>query len=413
MRQYRQWGEMKMENRIWKRRWTGLLTVLCLLFCWNVTAFADEEAIKSVAVTVTADVEADAGLGSVSATASSSKYHVTSCEFTNTKGSWRAGEVPRAVIVLEAEEGFYFKSVNAGNSNIHGGTYVTSKKENQNHTLNLTVKLKPVKGTMTMVEDAYWDATPLGKARWTKVDGAPAYELKLYCGDNMVHHVERTTTNYYDFYPYMTRQGDYYYRVRAVAKNETDEEYIKAGEWAESTAQEVTKKDARAAESQTTSNNSNASGPDQTAKGPDDEAPGWVHDGYGWWYRNEDKSYTRNNWQQIDGKWYLFNMSGYMLTGWQTKNDREYYLTSNGDMVSGWIQLNRQWYYLDPDQGKQSGGWLSYGGQWYYLNPDGSMATGWIKNKGSWYYLDPGDGHMLTDKIVENYYVNSDGIWVP
>lgn len=404
---------MTIGKRVIRRSLAGLLTVICLLYCGMVTAFADEEAIKSVAVTVTSDVEADAGLGSVSATASSSKYHVTSCDFINTKGDWKSGEVPRVKIVLEAEDGFYFKTINEGNSNIHGGTYVSAKKENQNHTLNLTVKLKPVKGTLATVEDAYWDESPLGKARWTKVDGAPAYELKLYCGDSMVYRVERTTTNYYDFYPQMTRQGDYYYRVRAVAKNESDAEYIKAGEWAESTAQEVTKKDARAAESQTNSNNPNASGPDQTAKGPADEAPGWFHDGYGWWYRNADQSYTRNDWQLIDGKWYLFNMSGYMLTGWQTKNDHEYYLTSNGDMLSGWVQLDRSWYYLDPQWGKQSGGWLSYGDRWYYLNPDGTMATGWIKNKGNWYYLDPNDGHMLTDQTVENYYVNSDGIWVP
>jgi len=347
---------MTIGKRVIRRSLAGLLAVICLLYCGTVTAFADEEAIKSVAVTVTSDVEADAGLGSVSATASSSKYHVTSCDFINTKGDWKSGEVPRVKIVLEAEDGFYFKTINEGNSNIHGGTYVSAKKENQNHTLNLTVKLKPVKGTLATVEDAYWDESPLGKARWTKVDGAPAYELKLYCGDSMVYRVERTTTN---------------------------------------------------------SNNPNASGPDQTAKGPEDEAPGWFHDGYGWWYRNADQSYTRNDWQLIDGKWYLFNMSGYMLTGWQTKNDHEYYLTSNGDMLSGWVQLDRSWYYLDPQWGKQSGGWLSYGDRWYYLNPDGTMAAGWIKNKGNWYYLDPNDGHMLTDQTVENYYVNSDGIWVP
>ena len=97
----------------------------------------------------------------------------------------------------------------------------------------------------------------------------------------------------------------------------------------------------------------------------------------------------------------------------QTKNGHEYYLTSNGDMVSGWFEYNRMWYYLDPQNGKYTGGWLQLGDDWYYMNVDGTMATRWIKSKGSWYYLDPANGKMVRNAVVENYYINPDGVWIP
>ena len=82
-------------------------------------------------------------------------------------------------------------------------------------------------------------------------------------------------------------------------------------------------------------------------------------------------------------------------------------------MVTGWFQYNRVWYYLDPQVGKVSGGWLQQGDDWYYMNPDGSMAVGWIRYKDNWYYLDPDSGRMVKDRVVEKYYINPDGIWIP
>ena len=60
-----------------------------------------------------------------------------------------------------------------------------------------------------------------------------------------------------------------------------------------------------------------------------------------------------------------------------------------------------------------SGGWLQQGDDWYYMNPDGSMAVGWIRYKDNWYYLDPDSGRMVKDRVVEKYYINPEGIWIP
>lgn len=55
---------------------------------------------------------------------------------------------------------------------------------------------------------------------------------------------------------------------------------------------------------------------------------GWKKDQTGWWYRNDDGSYTVNNWQFISGEWYYFDEKGYMATGWINWNGKQYYCDS-------------------------------------------------------------------------------------
>ena len=35
-----------------------------------------------------------------------------------------------------------------------------------------------------------------------------------------------------------------------------------------------------------------------------------------WWYKHPDGSYTKNNWEKINGEWYFFDEEGWMVTGW-------------------------------------------------------------------------------------------------
>ena len=82
----------------------------------------------------------------------------------------------------------------------------------------------------------------------------------------------------------------------------------------------------------------------------------WLRDSNGWWFLNADRSYTTDNWQQIDGYWYYFNGYGYMVTGW----------------------------FQSPASGL-----------WYYLSEDQATL-----------------GRMVTNQYVGGYYVNGDGVWV-
>ena len=59
----------------------------------------------------------------------------------------------------------------------------------------------------------------------------------------------------------------------------------------------------------------------------------WVQDSTGWWYKHTDGSYTKCDWEQIDGKWYYFDYKGYMCTGWIQVKGKEYLLYSDGSMA--------------------------------------------------------------------------------
>lgn len=59
----------------------------------------------------------------------------------------------------------------------------------------------------------------------------------------------------------------------------------------------------------------------------------WIQDDIGWWYKHADGSYTKCDWEQIDGKWYYFDYKGYMCTGWIMVKGKEYLLYSDGSMA--------------------------------------------------------------------------------
>lgn len=91
----------------------------------------------------------------------------------------------------------------------------------------------------------------------------------------------------------------------------------------------------------------------------------WIHNGK-WWYRHGDGSYTKNDFEVINGQTYYFDQDGYMVTGWISLNGTYYFFDASGAMVK-----NR-----------------------------------WIGN----YYL-LGDGTMAKNQWIGSYYVGSDGCW--
>lgn len=197
---------------------------------------------------------------------------------------------------------------------------------------------------------------------------------------------------------------------------------------------------------------------------------GWVKSGSRWWYRHSDGSYTKSDWELINGKWYYFDASGWMVTGWKLVNNKWYYMSGSGAMVTGWQKLGKVWYYLTgsgamatgwqkingawyyldtsgamltgwqkinrtwycmngsgamvtgwqkiggiwyylDESGAMATGWRQIGGSWYYMNGSGAMLTGWQKIGGDWYYLDE-SGKMAADTWIGSYYVNASGVWV-
>lgn len=113
--------------------------------------------------------------------------------------------------------------------------------------------------------------------------------------------------------------------------------------------------------------------------------PSWIKSGKRWWFRHADGSYTKNNWEYIDG-WYHFDNSGWMQTGWLKIGSRWYYLSSKGAMVTGWQKIGGAYYYFDASGVMQSNRWIDE----YYVNASGkwtksdyhSISCG---NSGKWF----------------------------
>ena len=124
---------------------------------------------------------------------------------------------------------------------------------------------------------------------------------------------------------------------------------------------------------------------------PDIVKAHWIKSGSRWWYRHSDGSYTKSNWEKIDGKWYYFDKAGWMQTGWEKVKGKWYYLNGSGAMQTGWQKVS---------------------GKWYYLNDNGVMVTGWKWIAKKCYYFDK-NGVMASDAWIDDDYVDASGVWNP
>lgn len=91
---------------------------------------------------------------------------------------------------------------------------------------------------------------------------------------------------------------------------------------------------------------------------PDMQKPHWVKSGSKWWYRHSNGSYTKSDWEKIEGKWYYFDKSGWMETGWLKLSNKWYYLSSSGAMVTGWKWIGGKCYYFDKSGVMASDKWI-------------------------------------------------------
>ena len=176
--------------------------------------------------------------------------------------------------------------------------------------------------------------------------------------------------------------------------------------------------------------------------------PRWILSGNRWWYRHGDGSYTRSDWEKIDGKYYYFDNAGWMVTGWKLIEGKWYYMNGSGVKITnawignyyvdgsgvmatdtwignyyvdengvwvpgkqkdvGWIQSGDKWWYRHGDGSYTASNWEKINGQWYYFDSAGWMMTGWIALGDSWYYLDA-SGAMHKGWLEEGgnkYYLN-------
>ena len=169
----------------------------------------------------------------------------------------------------------------------------------------------------------------------------------------------------------------------------------------------------------------------------------WINNGGQWWYRHQDGTYTKNDFEVIDNQTYYFDNDGYRVTGWKQVKSDWYYFNASGMMVKNSWSGN---YFLEKDGKMAKSKWIgtfyvdangvwqpdcwAYNGRWWYRYGDGSyprnkfdvinnnvyyfdsngyVVTGWQVINGNWYYFN-GSGAMLKSQWIVNYYVGKDGI---
>ncbi len=257
-------------------------------------------------------------------------YVIWCMELLNTGSTWGTGDVPRFRLYIHGEEAGTTFSLTKEQIRINGAEMESARTDPGGEELVITIRLPSMRMRVGEIAEVSWGDGAM--AVWSASYNASRYELRLIKDDELTGPVYTASGTEFNFGEVIRREGDYRFRVRAV--NGRDER-IKS-EWKEcGTALHV---DAAMAESFY----QQYSATDFKAEGPGvrpvyyEGMYGWIAEGDLWWYRNPDGSYTKEDWQLIDGKWYFFNSRGYMVTGWIQWNDNMYYC----DPVSGAMLTN-------------------------------------------------------------------------
>ena len=168
------------------------------------------------------------------------------------------------------------------------------------------------KTRLDTVTDLYWgdDGTT---ANWEKIDDAYQYEVRLYCNESQVESI-KTKKDSFDMEKKMTKEGDYTFRVRALAKSNSKE--FTDGYWSEDSEETYVSADfADMIKNGGSTSQLKNGGPGKKEDGSAAEEKEasivrqakWIQeDGSGrWWYQNADGSYPKGGWWQepATGTW--------------------------------------------------------------------------------------------------------------
>ena len=408
------------------RKWMGVLFAAVLMTALGAqTALASTDYVKSISITLEVapipgeDLpDLDYGYmgdpGREVRIPSNERYEIVSAEWGSKIDEAKLGGTYTIKITLETLNDYRFSSsYSSSKVTVRGGDFVSAKRQGSGKLL-VTVKTDPAEGSLDEPEEVYWSSgkytsSKFGYADWEKVEDA-AYDVYLYRGSKTVKKVTDLHTSSYNFYPYMTSEGTYTFRVRAVPADDSVSKYAKKSDWVTSDELYVDEYEV-----------SDGSGQDKDDKNDWEDwydrdgwdnvgnQVGWIERNGRWRFRYPDGTYIRDSWGKISGVWYLFDGNGDMLTGWQLRSGIYYYMDTSGAMRTGWLLDKNVWYFL-KDDGAMAVGWVQLGDKAYYLNGSGAMVTGWQTIDDQIYYFYP-DGHKAVNEVIDGFYVDMNGVW--
>ncbi len=361
--------------------------------------------------------------------AAKAKYEIDSAEwYMSNNEVFDIGGAPKVVVYLSTKEyednrnsdnEYYYRFLNSYSSStcfISNGTFISAQRLSIS-SLKVIFSIKPLKGAFYPPTDAYWE-NDKGIARWEapNVRNSGYFDLILYRDNSTVVHIDAVNATSYNFYSYMTKPGDYMFKVRTAPGTDAQRQYGKKSEYVESGYQTIT-------EDLVYVNN----GVDKTT-GLAVGTVGWVKTNDKWYFIRPDGKMVKNGWVEYSGKWYLLGSDGAMLTGFVTANDLQYYLGTDGAMHMGWLNSGDNFYYFDTSSGNHNGAmckktWVMYNGNYFYFDENGMMVTGWKEiqdgngNSGLYYFYPKGStsglyGYMAHDTTINGFRLGSDGKWM-
>ncbi len=403
-----------------------LMTMMLIVICATPAQADTRKRVSSVRIklsnTITAGQYLDDFASDVTVSVSdNSKYFFGYGEFTQSSSHVvKVGEEVKIKVYLYSADGYRFTgSYSSSNVKVSNGTFVSASRSGED-CLVVTAKLKAVGGQYDSVYDAYWTGSSLGRARWEAPDDTSGYyDLILYRGSSAVYSTYSYHGTSLNLYPMMTKEGDYYFKVRVVPKSSSKGT---KSDWIESDYQYIDKNHVSDGSGQSSMPaNGSSSGSSGTSSTPASNA-GWVQKGSSWYYVYPNGTTKTNGWEKIMDNWYYFGSTGEMQKGWLNLSNQTYYLDQQtGIMQTGWIKVGELWYYMNPDQLSATWGaavksnWVADNNMLYYMTSTGAMAVGWNKLGDKYYYFtESGDakGTLVRNAYVGTFYVGSDGAWV-
>lgn len=376
---------------------------------------------------------------------SNNKYYVfESAIWVDDISRLSVGDEPRIRVTLEAvprrvshqnytEEYIFRGSYNSSNVTVINGTFSSASVRDSGNSLVVTLRSDEIKGPYTSPQNADWNSV-LGTASWrADSNDSGYYDILLYRDSTLLKRLYTYRGRSYNFYPYMTKEGEYFYRIRTVPG--PNDSVGKASNWIDSSSLYISSNEVSDGSGQTTSDTyggsssayessgSVASGAVTSIDGVDlGDSYGWINIANNWYFRYPDKTLA-TGWLKLNDKYYRFDTDGSMQTGWiLNPYGQWYYLNpTDGVMVTGWLNISGTYYYLDSRdyecQGMMLTGVQNIGGRIYYFDSSGAMQTGWIHIGDGYYYFYPegstgGEfGYLASNTYIGYFYVGADGAW--
>ena len=373
-------------------------------------------------------------------------YHVEDVNWYDYGATAAVGTTPKIEVILGAdsktksngdEVWYYFSgSYSSSSVTISGGTFVSANREGSDY-LRVVLALKGIRGQYEVPVNAVWSESVKGLATWeAPYEGSGYYNVTLYRDNRKVMSV-KTNALSLNLFPWMEREGEYYFIVQTVPYTTEQSHYGEKSEECLSdnlilSQDEVSDGSGKYDTSKLVKIDSGVLSGSNTSTGTsygNGVNAGWYQQGGRWYFRYPNGQNITNSWFRWNGTWYHFDSSGMMQTGWyKNEHGRYFYLREDGHMKTGWLYLDGYWYFLNTAEGDQEGMMFqnvlaNIGDRTYYFDESGHMKSGWMGfpdqyGVTQYYYFYPQQngsndyGYMAKNTTIGGFVIDETGKWV-